>query len=144
MVLTKEKILKGVNDPELVKIESLDGELPLRPLSKVEWNEIEQIEAKAYGKFEANETAQRGRRQMKKGKMETKGIIDLSKQNKAEMEGRTRALLLSMNNKHPAAEEWGEEEIKMLRYDVFEEIFQAVRKLSGVTNEKEIDDFPED
>lgn len=155
MVLSKEDILRGVNDPELVEIESLGGEIPLRPLSKNEWHKIEKIEAKAYGKFEANEeairAAQKGKRQAKgKSKMHTKGIIDLEKQTKAEFEGKTEALYLSMNNNHKEASDWTKEEIQQLKSNAFDEIFTAVQKLSGVDidNEedlkKDIDSFPED
>jgi hypothetical protein len=154
MVLSKEDILRGVNDPELVKIEALSGEIPLRPLSKNEWHKIEKIEAKAYGKFEANEeairAAQKGKRQQKgKSKMNTKGIIDLEKQTKAEFEGKTQALYFSMNNNHQEASEWTKEEIQQLKSDAFDEIFTAVQKLSGVDIEdddlkKELDSFPED
>lgn len=154
MVLSKEDILRGVNDPELVEIEALSGEIPLRPLSKNEWHKIEKIEAKAYGKFEANEesirAAQKGKRQQKgKSKMNTTGIIDLEKQTKAEFEGKTQALYFSMNNNHQEASEWTKEEIQQLKSDAFDEIFTAVQKLSGVDIEdedlkKDLDSFPED
>lgn len=152
MVLSKEDILRGVNDPELVMIEALGGEIPLRPLSKHEWHSIEKIEAKAYGKFEANEeairAAQKGKRQQKgKSKMNTKGIIDLEKQTKAEFEGKTEALYYSMNNNHNEASAWTKDEIQQLKSDAFEEIYEKVQKLSGVNiedPEKELEEFPED
>lgn len=152
MVIRKEDILKGIDDPELVEIKSLGDELPLRPLSKKEWNKIEKIEAKAYGKFEANEKAIKGRRQVKNSEMNTKGIIDLEKQNEAEFAGKTEALYLSMNNNHIEGDKWKKEEIQSLRNDAFEEIYVAVRRLSGIRSdddeegdvEKELDDFPED
>lgn len=151
MVVSKEDILKGVNDPELVMIEALGDEVPLRPLSKKEWNKIEQKEAKAYGKFEANEKAIRGRRQQKKSEMNTKGLIDLEKQSKAEFEGKAEAIFLSMNNEHPEADKWSRSEVEGMKSDAFEEIFIAVQKLSGIKtedededSEKELDDFPED
>ncbi len=149
MVLKKDDILNGVKDPQLIKIEALDGELPLRPLSKKEWNDIEKIEAKAYGKFEANETAQKGRRQIKQSEMKTKGIIDLEKQSKAEFEGKSQAIFLSINNTHNDADKWKKEEVQGLSPDSFDEIFKAVQKLSGIKledededEEKEMDDFP--
>lgn len=151
MVIRKEDILKGIDDPELVMIEALGDELPLRPLSKKEWNRIERIEAKAYGKFEANEKAIKGRRQQKKSEMNTKGIIDLEKQNEAEFAGKTEAIYLSLNNGHLEADKWKKEEVQSLRNDAFEEIYLAVRKLSGIKSEednedleKEVDNFPED
>lgn len=145
MALRKEDILKGVNDPELIMIETLGGELPLRPLSKVEWGRIEKIEAKAYGVFEANETAKRGKRKLKGGMMETKGKIDLEKQAEAELKGKLETLYLSMNNSHPECDEWKKEDIGRMKSSAFDEIFDKVKELSGVTVEKEeIDKFPED
>lgn len=140
MTLRKEDILKGVNDPELIMIESLGGELPLRPLSKKEWNQIEKIEAKAYGKFEASEKALKGRRQHKKSQLNTKGIIDLEKQNEAEITGKTEALCLSMNNSHLECDNWSKEEIQGLKNDAFEEIFKAVQRLSGIKVEEDEED----
>lgn len=148
MVLRKDDILKGINDPELVEIKALGGEIPLRPLSKVEWSKIEKIEAKAYGTFEANETAKRGKRQLRDGRMETRGKINLEKQAKAEFEGKLEALYLSMNNTHHECDEWTKSDIQSLKVDAFDEIFEKVRDLSGVNikgdEAKEIEKFPED
>ena len=145
MALRKEDILKGVNDPELILIETLGGELPLRPLSKAEWSQIEKMEARGYGTFEANETAQRGRRKLKGGKVETKGKINLEKQAEADFKGKLEALHLSMNNSHHECDQWSKKEIESLKSSTFDEIYNKVRELSGVTVEKEeIDEFPED
>jgi hypothetical protein len=151
MVLRKDDILKGIDDPELIEIKALGGEIPLRPLSKAEWNKIEQIEAKAYGTFEANETAKRGKKQLRNGMMETKGKIDLKKQNEAEFKGKLEALYISMNNSHIECDKWTQDDIKRLKVNAFEEIFDEVRELSGVKTDEEgddekseLDNFPED
>lgn len=76
VVVKKSDILKGVKKIEKVKIEALDGdEMYLRPLSQAEINEVDEIEAKAMGIFETNETAQRGRRQKPKSVVESRGKI---------------------------------------------------------------------
>ena len=76
VVVKKSDILKGVKKIEKVKIDALSGdEMYLRPLSQAEINEVDEIEAKAMGIFETNETAHRGRRQKPKSVVESKGKI---------------------------------------------------------------------
>lgn len=149
MVIRKEQILQGINDPQLVYIEALGDEIPLRPLSKKEINEVDKIEAKAYGEFQTNETANRnGMRQVKGGldsEISTKGIVNLEKITSATFEGKTHALYLSMNNGHPEADQWSKKDIQQLPNRAFEEIFVHIQKISGIEVEgEEIDNFPED
>lgn len=148
MAIRKEDVLISVEDAELVEIIALGDELPLRPLSKKEINEVNKIETKAYGKFETSETAYRkGMRQQKKtidSQISTKGVVDLYKQQEAEYQGRLHALYLSMNNKHPDCEEWEKKDIERLKGDAFDEIFEKVQILSGIDiGEDEVENFPE-
>jgi hypothetical protein len=77
--------------------------------------------------------------------METKGKINLEKQAEAELKGKLETLYLSMNNSHPECDEWKKEDIGRMKSSAFDEIFDKVKELSGVTVEKEeIDEFPED
>lgn len=148
MVVTKEQVLQSVDTPQLEYIESLNDEIPLRPLSKTELIKVENIEAKAYGKFETNETAKRkGMRQSKQmnSEIQTKGVVDLAKQSKASFEGKVAAIHLSINNDHPDAEKWDKSEIERMPGKVFDEIFERVQEISGVDiTEGELEDFPED
>lgn len=48
-LLTKDKILKGIEKVETVYIESLGGEVKIRPLSSSEWQEIVIEEQKGIG-----------------------------------------------------------------------------------------------
>jgi nucleoid DNA-binding protein len=148
MVIRKEDILSGVDSPQLVYIEALEDEIPMRPLSKKEINEVDKIEAKAYGKFETSERANRnGMRQQKGGDSEisTKGIVDLEKSTAAAFEGKTHAIMLSLNNGHDEADQWSKKDVQNLPNKVFEELFKAVQRISGIdVEEKEIDDFRQD
>lgn len=148
MVITKEQVLQNVDKPELVFIEALEGEIPLRPLSKTELMMVEKIEAKAYGVFETNETAhQKGIRKKKttKSELQTKGKINLEKQTEASFKGKVAAIHLSINNNHPDAENWDKSEIERMPGKVFDEIFEKVQELSGIdVTEEDVDTFPED
>lgn len=146
MVASKESILEKAKKPQLVFIKSMEDELPLRPLSKKEAVEVEKIESKAYGKFETNEKAKtkRGMRQKKnanvESELETKGTIDLAKMTIASQEGKTMAIFISINNDHPDAEKWTKEEIEGMTNDDFDDVFEAVRELSGIGIEEDEDE----
>lgn len=157
MMISKEDVLKGKDDAELIEVKSLGGEIPFRPLTKLELNSIEKIEAKAYGKFETNEKAHKnGQRQQKqiKSEVNTKGIVSLEKMSTAEFEGKTRAIFLSINNDYPESDSWSEKDIQGLKGPVFDEMFEIVQKISGIDIEEEeeeeakleeaVDNFPED
>ena len=53
-ILTKSSILEGIHKPKQITIESLDGDLWLRPLSSAELDEASYIEAKGLGNVEQN------------------------------------------------------------------------------------------
>ena len=134
-LLTKSDILKGIDDPKEFTIESLGGEIYLRPLSSAELNEVTDIEAEGYGNFEATS---KGRRNP-----DTTGKMNLKKMNQATAKAKYHALYLSMNN--PKNDEWSLEEIKQLHGDQIDEIYENVMKLSGAeTREQDIKNFPED
>lgn len=148
MSITKEQILNSVDKPELVYIEALNDEIPLRPLSKTELIQVEKIESKAYGIFETSETAHRkGMRQNKQvnSEVNTKGKVDLAKQSEASFKGKVAAIHLSINNDHVEAENWDKNEIERMPGKVFDEIFEKVQELSGIDiTEDDVDQFPED
>ena len=134
-ILTKSDILKGIDDPREFTIESLGGEIYLRPLSSSELNEVTNIEAEGYGNFEATT---KGRRNP-----DATGKMNLVKMNKAEAKAKYQALYLSMNN--PKNDEWSLDEIQSLRGDQVDEIYEIVMKISGATTRKEdVKNFPED
>lgn len=135
MVLRKEDILGGINNIQKVTIESLGGELWLRPLSEAELSQIDLIEAKAMGVYESS---QRGT-----GEAVNKGKINLAKATEATEEARLAKISLSINNeKNP--DKWSEEEIGSLSRDAVEELISKIDEISGVkTAARDVDKFPE-
>lgn len=135
MVLRKEDILGGINNIQKVTIESLGGELWLRPLSEAELSQIDLIEAKAMGVYESS---QRGT-----GEAFNKGKINLAKATEATEEARLAKISLSINNeKNP--DKWSEEEIGSLSRDAVEELISKIDEISGVkTAARDVDKFPE-
>lgn len=144
VVVKKSDILNGIKKIEKVKLEALNGgEMYLRPLSQAEINEVDEIEAKAMGIFETNETAQRGRRQKPKSVVESRGKINLELQQKAQHQAKTKAIFLSLDNEKNVGEEaWSETEIEQMPHKLFEELFEKVREISGIElHEDDVDTF---
>ena len=69
-ILNKSDILLGIDSPRKVKIETLNGEIWLRPLSSAEVNEILNIEAEGLGTFQASNI---------RGQTSTDGKMNLAK-----------------------------------------------------------------
>lgn len=147
MVVSPEQAFKSATEPELVHINYWGDETPMRALTKGELVKVEDIEASAYGTFETTETAKpkRGMRQKKKpnkkqaidSELQTKGKIDLAKQNKASYEGQVYAIKLSLTNEHPDALNPAEKQIKAWASDLHDELFENVQRLSGIDIEDE-------
>jgi hypothetical protein len=72
--------------------------------------------------------------------LETKGTIDLAKMTIASQAGKTMAIFISINNDHPDAEKWTKEEIEGMTNDDFDDVFEAVRELSGIGIEEDEDE----
>ena len=142
-ILKKSDILFGIDNPREIRIESLDGELWLRPLSSAEITEIVNIEAEGYGKWEATNT-QKGRR-LEKGEALTKGHMDLAKLNSAEARAKYETVYKSLDNPKNEDDPWSLEDIKLLPQDVIDEIHEKVFDISGAnTSEADVKRFPED
>lgn len=143
-ILTKDAILKGKNNIEAYPIESLGGEIYLRPLTQGEWTEIEKIEAKALGSFKTSEKARKkGRRQLPSS-LESSGEINAEKQTDAAAKARIETIRLSINNEKN--DEWTTEEINSLSRKQVTELFEKVKEISDVDNEEleeDVDDFLE-
>ncbi len=132
-ILNKESILKGSENIQTVFIESLDGEIKLRPLTSAEWQEITTEEQKAIGEVK-----------LKVGSLNrTDGTmsIDLAKQTIATFRAKVKAVAKAMS---VDGVEWAEEEVEKLLPGVVDEIFETVREISGITiEEAELDSFRE-
>ncbi len=130
-ILKKSDILLGIDDPRKITIETLGGEIYLRPLSSNEVNEVVNIEAKGYGVFDAKT---RGRNADATGKM------NLTKVNDSIAEAKYHAIYLSINN--PKNDEWSLEDLHMLHSDQIEELYENVMMLSGAeTTEQDVEKF---
>ncbi|MGN0176639.1 MAG: hypothetical protein ACI389_02255 [Methanobrevibacter sp.] len=140
-ILTKDAILRGINKIEKCELISADGEIYLRPLSQGEWNEINEIEAAAVGTFNTNERGSRGRTTS-----ETNGTINVLKATKADHKAKVKTINISINNEKNM-EEWDDEDILKLPTDVFNEIYDEVLRISGISDirntQKEVESFPE-
>lgn len=133
-LLKKSDILLGIDDPRQVTINSLGGEIYLRPLSSSEINKITSIEAEGYGSFEAN---------TRNRKTDASGKMNLKKMNEATAKAQYEAIRLSINN--PKNEEWALEEIQSLHKDAITELYDNIMEISGVnTTEADMKKFPED
>ena len=139
-ILTKADIIDGKNNIQEVHIESLGGEIYLRPLTRGECTKIEQIQTESMGKFKTKEIASGSRR----ANMESNGVLDIKATTKATRKAELEAIYLSINNEKN--DEWNRTEIDQLNKNTFDEIYSNVQRISGLLEEveKEVDNFPED
>jgi len=133
-VLTKSDILQGIDTPKKIRIESLNGEIWLRPLSSAEVNEVLNIEAQGYGTFNATNN---------RGQTMADAKMNLSKLQEKQAEAKYTAIHKSINNdKNP--DEWTIEELKQFSKKAVDEIYNEVMDLSGVdVTEADVKQFPE-
>lgn len=144
-VLTKSSILNGINQPQKVEIESLGGELWLRPLSSAEVDEIINIEARGFGKFEATNTNRTKGKRIQKGESISRGQMDVTKMNEAEAKAKYTAIFKSLDNPKNEDDPWEYEDITHLPPNVTKEIKDKIDEISGVNvSEDDVEDFPED
>ena len=134
-ILKKSDILLGIDEPRQIRIESLGGELYLRPLSSAEVNKVVEIEAEGLGNFEASNLNR---------KTSATGKMNLKKMNEASAKAQYEAIYLSINN--PLNEdEWTKEELQSLRKDAITELYEKIMEISGAnTTEQDMKKFPED
>ena len=96
------------------------------------------------GTFETNEKARRGYRKTTSSDLTSIGKINLSKTGKAQSEAERYAVSHSLSC---GDEVYTSEEVGTLDGDVFYEIFEKVKEISGIEDvdmESEVEDFPED
>lgn len=133
-VLTKSDILMGIKNPKKIKIEALNGELWLRPLSSAEVNEVTNIEAQGYGTFNASNN---------RGQTKADGKMNLAKMQEKQSEAKYIAINKSINN-DKSSDEWTIEELKELKTDAVDELYEKIMKLSGAeVTQGDVERFPE-
>lgn len=139
--LTKDALLKGINNHVTLPLSSRDGEVILRPLSQAEVGEYNNIQARAMGTFDTNERAKRGMRNT--SDVTSTGKINFAKTSEAQYDAERYAVAKSMTCK---GETYTEEEVGQFDGALFKEIFTKVKEISGIEEENvetEVDKFPE-
>ena len=144
-------IIDGTNKEEKYMIESLEGEVWLRPLSQKEINEISEIEAAAIGTFETNEKSNNrsARSRNIKSQLESKGKLSVLKTTQAQNQAKIKAVAYSLNNSKYDEEKENITEEKLLEApsNVIEEMYSKVQEISGLNNnnlESDVEEFPQD
>lgn len=149
MVLSIDDILNGIEEYKEVFIDSLNDTIYLRPLSKGEWEKTNSIRQESLGDYVTNEKAKSLSRKQRVANIESQLSFNIKENSNAELKARTEAIFLSWNNdatENPPTRE----QIKKLRPNVFDEIYDKVREISGISEEEidtledDVDDFPED
>ena len=134
-ILTKSDILQGIDNPQKILIEALNGEVWLRPLSSAEVDEVLNIEAEGYGTFNA---------QAIRGQTNTEAKMNLPKIQEKQAEAKYLAIHKSINNPRNS-DEWELTEIKQLPADAVSEMYEKVMDLSGASvTTQDVESFPED
>lgn len=134
-ILKKSDILLGIDEPRKIMIETLGGEIYLRPLSSSEINKVVNIEAEGYGSFEATT---KGRKNP-----DATGKMNLAKMNEATAKAQYEAIYLSINN-DKNEDSWTKEEIEKLKKDTIEEMYEHIMNISGAnTTDADVKKFPE-
>ena len=132
-ILNKSDILLGIDNPQKIEIETLNGEIWLRPLSSAEINEIMNIEAEGIGTFKASSI---------KGQTTTDGKMNLAKMQEKSNEAKYIAIHKSINN--DKGDEWTLEELQQLPADAVNEIYDQVMRISGAeVTTADVKKFPE-
>lgn len=140
-ILTKSQILQGVNTPKQVKIESLDGELWLRPLSSAELDEASYVEAKGMGNID-QQARSRGQ-DLSTANVNQNNKFNVEKVTRAQDEAKYQMIFASLDNPKNESDPWSLEDIKQLQINVTDEILFKVRELSGVeVTKRDVKKFP--
>lgn len=149
MVLSASDIINGIEDYKEVKIESANDTVYLRPLSKGEWESTNKIRQDSLGDYVTNEKAKAVSRTQRISNIESQLKFNIGENSEADFKAQVEAIYLSMNN-DAYTEENTREQIKKFPTDVFDEIYEKVKEISGIseqaieTMEDDVDEFPED
>ena len=142
-ILKKSDILKGINAVQRITIDSLGGEMWLRPLSSAELDEINYIEAEGMGNFEQNNRAKS--RNLENSKLTQTNKFNVLKLTKATDKAKYEMIYKSLDNPKNEDDPWTLEEIKSLGPQAIDELHKEVQKLSGLEiTESDVKQFPED
>ena len=149
MVFTADDILNGIDEYKEVEIASIQDTVYLRPLSKGEWEKTNSIRQEALGDYTTNERAKSISRNQRVSNIESQLKFNIRENGDADFKAQVEAIYMSMDN--PGYEKaTPRDKIKQFPPDVFEEIYEKVKEISGIHDddvdvdlEEEIDNFPE-
>ncbi|WP_406532511.1 hypothetical protein [Methanobrevibacter sp.] len=151
MVLSVDDILNGIDAYKEVKIEALNDTMYLRPLSKGEWERTNSIRQEALGDYTTNEKAKALSRTQRVANIESQLKFNIKENNDADFKAQTEAIYLSLDNPGYGDNHPSRDDIKMLPPNVFSELYEKVREISGISDEftdvsleDDVDDFPQD
>lgn len=149
MVLSAEEIINGIDDYREIKIEAANDTVYLRPLSKGEWESTNRIRQESLGDYVTNETSNVSRNK-RVANLEAQLKFNISENGDADFKAQVEAIYLSMDNPGYGKTKNTREQIRKFPSDVFDEIYENVKKISGISDEAletledDIEQFPED
>jgi hypothetical protein len=154
LVLSKKEIQGGIKATSDVHIPSLNGEVRIRPISSREWQQVQEIESKAFGKIQTggmnvNPRAKKeamGQEVMKNLNMN----MDLAKLSKSEYDAKVKCLTYGLSILD--GEKWTEQDVHELAMITVDEIYSEILAISGIPETSqaakqlkgELESFPED
>lgn len=154
MVLSKKEILGGIDSTSEVYIPSLDGDVTIRPISSLEWEQVQELESKAFGKIKTGNLKvdpRANKKAMESQVMQGMNMdLDLAKMSKAEYDA--KALAVSMGLSVKGGETWTKEDVHKLKVATVDEIYDEILVISGIPQtadeaksiRSELESFPED
>lgn len=148
MVLTADEIINGIDNYKEIKIESANDTVFLRPLSKGEWESVNRIRQDSLGDYITNEKAHNLSRNQRMSNIESQLKFNIKENSDAEFKAQIEAIYLSMDNEGYSVKTT-KKQIKQFPSDIFDELYEKVKEISGINDEFEtleddIDNFPED
>lgn len=141
-IIRKSDVVLGINNVEKVKIESLNGEMYLRPLSSAELDEINYIEAEGMGNLEQNNRTRQ--QSMKNSELTQTNKLNVLKLTKASDKAKYMMIEKGLDNPKYQDDPWEIEDIKQLPRNAVNEIHRKIQILSGLdVTENDVKNFPE-
>lgn len=147
MVLTIEEIINGVEDYKEIYLQTLDDTVFLRPLSKGEWEKTNSIRQESLGDYVTNEKAQTVSRNQRVSNIESQLKFNIKANADADFKAQVEAIFLSCDNPGNNNKPPKRTDIEKLPNDIFDELYEKVKEISGINDdvelESDVEDFPE-
>lgn len=153
-MLNKNQVQNGINSTKIIQLKSMDDKATIRPISSKEWEDAQEIEAKAFGKIKTgslNVDPHMNKAKMEKEIMQNMNMdMDLARMNKAEFDAKVQVVAMGLSIQ--GEESWTVDNVHDLLVPTINELYDEILKLSGIpqdTNQakqlkNELESFPED